>query len=107
MKDDDTWLINYLRTHTKLEEDTLVWKVRPGNRVRVGDAVGSTRRGGWYASRNRWRVQIGINGKMKFVGYFDVFSDAVEARQAAEREHDFHINHGRRDEAFDAILDLL
>lgn len=35
-------------------------------------------------ARNRWRAQISIDGKQKYLGEFTSFSDAVNARKDAE-----------------------
>ena len=44
---------------------------------------------------DKWHARIGINGRVRHLGYFDNFDDAVRARRAAEIRHDFHENHGR------------
>jgi gamma-glutamylcyclotransferase (GGCT)/AIG2-like uncharacterized protein YtfP len=43
----------------------------------------------------KWRVSITVNGKLKHIGYFANFDDAVIARKSAEKAHNFHKNHGR------------
>lgn len=48
----------------------------------------------WDNSRNKWFVSINIDGKMKNLGRFDDFNEAVEARRQAEIENNFHKNHG-------------
>lgn len=40
----------------------------------------------WYASREKWMAYIKIDGDCKFLGYFDLFQDAVNARKEAEKE---------------------
>jgi hypothetical protein len=42
----------------------------------------------------KWRVQIGLNGKRKFVGDFVSKEDAIVARRKAERTYGYHENHG-------------
>lgn len=49
----------------------------------------------WEARREKWLVQIGLNGKLKHVGYFSDFENAVAARKDAEMKYGFHKNHGR------------
>jgi hypothetical protein len=44
--------------------------------------------------RKKWVAQIN-DGKVRSLGRFDKFEDAVEARKAAERRAGFHPNHGR------------
>ena len=41
----------------------------------------------WYKRYGKWRSQIWLNGKNKFLGYFDDKSDAVEARRVAEKKY--------------------
>lgn len=41
----------------------------------------------WDKTQNKWRVQIGINGKRKHLGMFDNFDDAVKARKEAEDKY--------------------
>lgn len=47
---------------------------------------------GWNKANGRWLVRIG----RKYLGYFDDFEAAVEARKAAEKQQGFHQNHGRK-----------
>ncbi|VTP12681.1 AP2 domain protein [Phytobacter ursingii] len=49
---------------------------------------------GWYKSRNKWRAKINVSGKVKHIGYFDDFNEAVKARKDAEKELQYHENHG-------------
>lgn len=35
----------------------------------------------------KWRAYIGINGKVKVLGFFENFDDAVKVREKAEREN--------------------
>lgn len=44
----------------------------------------------------RWRATIMVGGKDLTIGTFDTQELAAEARRAAELEHGFHQNHGRR-----------
>ncbi|EAP2788172.1 HNH endonuclease [Salmonella enterica] len=44
--------------------------------------------------RNKWEVAITANGKRNFIGYYESFVDACEARIIAEVSNGFHINHG-------------
>jgi hypothetical protein len=50
----------------------------------------------YRADKRRWRANITLNNRAVHLGYFDTWGDAVNARAAAEREHGFHPNHGRR-----------
>ena len=49
----------------------------------------------WYKKTGMWSSRIRVDGKWKFLGYFDDFNEAVKTRRSAEREHGFHLNHGR------------
>lgn len=52
--------------------------------------------GVYKAKAGKWVAQIHQRGKSIHLGTFDVFSDAVSARVAAEEEAGFHQNHGKR-----------
>lgn len=45
--------------------------------------------------RGRWRAQIGVNYRTRYLGSFDTFEQAVSARKTAERQYGYHENHGR------------
>lgn len=45
----------------------------------------------------KWVAAIKANGKSQHLGYFSEFRDAVEARKAADLDHGYHPNHGRRE----------
>ena len=49
----------------------------------------------WNKARNKWIVQLKINGKQKFIGYFDdlEFADLV-AQEARNKYHKEFANHG-------------
>lgn len=51
----------------------------------------------WYAPLEKWHVQICCNRKKSHIGYFDSLEDAIIARKEAERDLNFHKNHGERD----------
>jgi hypothetical protein len=49
----------------------------------------------WDRREKKWRAEI-QSGKVKHaLGHFPEFSDAVAARKKAERDLEFHKNHGR------------
>jgi hypothetical protein len=50
----------------------------------------------WYPDMQRYRVQIGVSGTQTHLGVFVNLDDAIAARIAAERLHDYHANHGKR-----------
>jgi len=39
----------------------------------------------WHKRKNKWRAQISINGKQKYLGYFDKEEDARQAYEQAKR----------------------
>lgn len=49
----------------------------------------------WDTERSKWFASIGVQGRTLALGRFDRMEDAVAARRAAERLHQFHENHGR------------
>jgi len=49
----------------------------------------------WGKKRQKWVAQFWRDGKQISLGRFSDFSDACAAREAAEREHGYHPNHGR------------
>ena len=44
----------------------------------------------------KWRASIAVLGKHIFLGSFPTEEQAVAARKAADAEHGFHANHGRK-----------
>ena len=49
----------------------------------------------WITRLSKWGASIQVNGVSRWLGYHDSFDAAVSAREAAEKEHGFHENHGR------------
>lgn len=48
----------------------------------------------WY--KNKWLVKIRAEGKLKHLGMFTDFEEAVATRKAAEFEYGYHTNNGMR-----------
>jgi hypothetical protein len=48
----------------------------------------------WAKQANKWKVQIRINGKQKYLGYFTDLAEAIATRQDANIKYGFHFNHG-------------
>jgi len=48
----------------------------------------------WDKEREKWRAQIGINGKCVRLGTYNDFFEACCDRKAAERKLNYHPNHG-------------
>lgn len=52
--------------------------------------------GVYYVKRTgKYKAGIVVDNKYIHLGYFTSIDNAAKARQAAETEHGFHINHGR------------
>jgi len=49
----------------------------------------------WDSNAGKWRADIGVNKKNKYLGLFEDFDKATAARLAAERKYGFHVNHGK------------
>lgn len=49
----------------------------------------------WHCASKRWRAQIMVREKQKYLGSFINIMDAIAARKTAEHLHGFHENHGR------------
>jgi hypothetical protein len=48
----------------------------------------------WHKLSQKWVAQINVDGKRKHIGLDDTLLDAVAARMRAEKEYDYHPNHG-------------
>ncbi len=49
---------------------------------------------GVYRFRNKWNARININKKPIYLGSFDNKKEAIKVRKTAEKDYDFHVNHG-------------
>lgn len=49
----------------------------------------------WHKAAGKWVARISVDGSEIHLGLFEDFAEAVAARKSAERNHDFHPNHGR------------
>lgn len=49
----------------------------------------------WDKRRHKWQAYITVSYIKKSLGFFDNISEAVAIRKAAEKQYDFHPNHGR------------
>ena len=59
-------------------------------------ATNTTGRTGVYRSGKSYYAQIKINGKLYHIGCFNDFDLACEARAKAEKDNNFHVNHGSK-----------
>lgn len=79
--------IDNLRDAGSIAENSKNTRLRPDNKSgRVGVY--------WYASRNKWKAEIGQKRRNICLGYYSRFEDAVAARERAELQYGFHENHG-------------
>ena len=49
----------------------------------------------WYENLNKYRARIKINSKTIWLGSYDSLEEAVEARELANINYNFHPNHGK------------
>lgn len=49
---------------------------------------------GVFCRDGKWQASIRVRGRKQHLGTFTDLGKAIAARKAAEREHDFHPNHG-------------
>ena len=83
----DNRIVN-LRSVTR-QENAKNQKVRSDN---MSGVLGVS----WNKRDKRWQPYIKANGKNKNLGSFRSKADAIAARKAAEKEHGYHENHGRK-----------
>lgn len=63
--------------------------------TRMGKSNTSGTVGVHWCNRDKyWIARINVNGKTTGVGHFKNKQDAIDARLQAERQYDFHENHG-------------
>ena len=83
---DDNWIAN-LRDISNTENH----RNKPRYKNNKSGRMGVYQR----PENSKWRAYIYTGGRLKHLGTFEDFEDAVAAREAAERKHGFHENHGR------------
>ena len=49
----------------------------------------------WNRDSDKWMARIAVDGKLKYLGLFNILEDAAAARQQADIKYNFHENHGR------------
>ena len=49
----------------------------------------------WNKQGKNWRASIWIDGKCKNLGHFNDLNEAINAREKAEIDNKYHVNHGR------------
>lgn len=48
----------------------------------------------WHKAARKWMAYVQVNKKRKHLGLFDSIDEAVAARRQAEKENNYHPNHG-------------
>lgn len=48
----------------------------------------------WHKASSKWMAYVQVNKKRKHLGLFDSIDEAVAARRQAEKENNYHPNHG-------------
>jgi hypothetical protein len=49
----------------------------------------------WDKDRQKWKAEIKVNYKRVYLGRFNSLDEAINARNAAEKQYGFHENHGK------------
>jgi hypothetical protein len=86
--------INGVRTDNRIENLREVSSLENSRNQRL-QARNTSGVVGVSSYKAKWSAQIGVNGSIKYLGLFDKFEHAVEARKAAEVKFGFHANHGK------------
>lgn len=92
--------INGNRSDNRIENLRSVTHAENGRNQRLFKTNTSGATGvAWDKRYGKWKAYIYADGRLKHVKYSISKADAIEARKVAERELDFHPNHGgQRDE---------
>ncbi len=61
----------------------------------------------WHAHHKKWRARIGVEGKMRFLGYYDKKVDAAIARWNAEIKYGYTSRYQEGDILLNEILRML
>lgn len=48
----------------------------------------------WHKPTQKWHVRVGLDGKMKHIGYFGIYEEALAARAKAHATHGYTDRHG-------------
>lgn len=48
----------------------------------------------WHKSSKKWEARVSISGRLRYLGLFTKFDDAVSARKLADQGIGYHENHG-------------
>jgi len=87
--------INHDRQDNRIENLRSVTRHQNArNRTLRSDSTSGVVGVNWFKRNQKWGARIFKNGKFVFLGLFERFEDAVEARKNASVEYGFHQNHG-------------
>ena len=85
--------INHVRDDNRMENLRLITKKENlNNKAKYRNNKSGYPGVIWH--NNRWEVTIGGNGRGRYVGRYNIYQDAVNARKIAEIKHGYHENHG-------------
>lgn len=89
--------IDQIRTNNKIENLRLVTSAE-NNRNQTMQHNNTSGYTGvtWRKDRCKWSARIEFEGKVRYLGNFSKFDEAVAARKLAEHMFGFHENHGKR-----------
>ena len=89
--------INHIRTDNRIENLRLVTNSENHkNRKLEKNSSGHT---GicWKKANKNWEVYINSNGERIYLGVYKDLNDAILVRKKAEKQYNFHENHGKKD----------
>ena len=87
--------INGIRSDNRIENLRVVLHSENMKNVRLRSVNRSGLHGVLVDKYGKYQANIGNCGKLKYLGYFADFFEACCARKSAEKELNFHENHGR------------
>jgi hypothetical protein len=87
--------INGDRTDNRITNLVLSDRVKTGrNRKKNHDTLPDRTGVHWHIHAEKWISNIGVNGRLVHLGYFDTINDAIKARKAANKLYGFSDRHG-------------
>lgn len=90
IRDDNRWI--------NLKEATT--KSNKKNSPKRIDNTSGTTGVSFDVRRNKWYSRIFLNGRNKFLGYYQNKEDAIKAREDSNREHSYNNNHGKESKRY-------